>query len=112
MREQNENQNQSGQTDDLKETPLEALQPTGEPQDGEMTFEEALQELEVVVRRMESGETTLEASMELFKRGTELTAFCTRKLNEAERKITQLVRDSDGTVHEMPFERGENDEDL
>ncbi|MGI6546223.1 MAG: exodeoxyribonuclease VII small subunit [Fastidiosipilaceae bacterium] len=108
MREQNENQGQSAQTDNLKETPLEAFQ----PEDSEMTFEEALQELEVVVRRMESGETTLEASMELFKKGTELTAFCTQKLNEAERKITQLVRDSDGIGHEVPFERGENDEDL
>lgn len=78
----------------------------------EPTFESALRELETVVRKMESGETTLEESLALFQRGTELTALCAGKLDEAERRITQLVKAADGSWNEVPLERGGEDEDL
>lgn len=75
----------------------------------DLTFEEALQELEAIVRKMESGDTTLEVSMELFKRGTELTELCAKKLDEAERKVNQLVTDANGGLTEVPF--GEVDDE-
>ena len=44
-----------------------------------MKFEEALKELEETVKKLESGETTLDESMELFEKGISLTRTC-RKL--------------------------------
>ncbi len=64
-----------------------------------MKFEEALKELEETVKKLESGETSLEESIELFERGVGLTKECRKLLEGAELKVTQLV---DGS--EKPFD--------
>lgn len=69
----------------------------------DLSFEQALAELDQTVRRLESGETSLEEAMALFKRGTELSAYCDRKLAEAQTAITQLVEDGEGGQTEVPF---------
>lgn len=56
-----------------------------------MKFEEALKELEATVKKLESGETTLEEAMELFEKGVGLTKECRRLLEDAELKVTQLI---------------------
>ena len=56
-----------------------------------MTFEEAMQRLEEVVRQLESGEEPLDRSLKLFEEGTKLSAFCYEKLHQAEQKITELT---------------------
>ena len=68
-----------------------------------MTFEEAMKELEVLVRRMESGEPTLDESILLFQRGVELSRLCTSKLDAIEKKIVQLVENKEGEMVEQPF---------
>ncbi len=65
-----------------------------------LTFEEAFAELEEVVRKLEAGGLTLEESLALYERGRWLAAFCSRKLDEAELKVQQLL--PDGTL--APFE--------
>lgn len=55
-----------------------------------MTYEEALSKLEIIVEKLEEGSLTLDKSMELFEEGTRLSVFCEKCLNEAEQKITQL----------------------
>lgn len=52
-----------------------------------VNFEQALEELNSIVNRLESGEAGLEESLELFKSGIELTEKCNKLLDEAEQKI-------------------------
>lgn len=55
-------------------------------------FEEALDELEALVERMEQGETSLEDSLKDFQRGIELTRTCQKALSEAEQKVEILLQ--------------------
>ena len=63
-----------------------------------MKFEEAMLELEVTVKKLESGETTLEESMELFEKGVKLSRVCQKLLSEAQLKVTKLIAESDSEV--------------
>lgn len=63
----------------------------------DLTFEQALAELERVVAELESGDLTLEQSLTLFERGTALAQLCERRLDEAEQKVSQLGATVDGT---------------
>ena len=62
----------------------------------EMSFEEAMKELEQVVGQLERGDVALEASIALYERGAELKKRCETKLNEAEEKVAALTLDADG----------------
>ncbi len=66
------------------------------------SFEEALERLEEIVRRMESGDLTLEESLALFEEGVRLTRVCSQRLDEAEKKIEMLTRDAQGEVRAEP----------
>lgn len=54
------------------------------------TFEEAAQRLEEIVAIMEKGEEPLEKSLQLFEEGSALSAFCYKKLSEAEQRIHEI----------------------
>ena len=69
----------------------------------EIQFEEALTRLEAVVNRLESGELPLEESLRLFEEGVHLTKVCTHRLEEAERRITILLKNERGEIAEAPF---------
>ena len=68
------------------------------------SFELALKELEAIVKQLETGEAKLEEALALFERGVKLSRFCSQKLEEAEKKIELLVRDSAGEYKAVPFE--------
>jgi exodeoxyribonuclease VII small subunit len=59
------------------------------------TFETGLQELELIVKEMESGELPLERALELFEKGMRLSESCRKQLEEAETRIEMLVRKGD-----------------
>jgi exodeoxyribonuclease VII small subunit len=61
----------------------------------ELTFEAALQELEVLVAKLEEGDLTLEESLDLFERGQKLTDHCNTLLNEASLRVEQLTVDGE-----------------
>jgi exodeoxyribonuclease VII small subunit len=63
-----------------------------------ITFEDALEELEAIASKLESGELTLEQSIQYYEKGVQLAKFCRQKLEEAERKIEVLQKQPDGTV--------------
>jgi exodeoxyribonuclease VII small subunit len=63
----------------------------------EMSFEEALRELEEVVGKLERGEVPLDESIKLYERGAELRTCCEAKLKEAEEKVAKLTLDGDGS---------------
>lgn len=70
-----------------------------------MSYEKALQALELVVSRLESGDITLDESMSLFQKGMTLSRICADKLASIEKQITQLLEKQDGSgqMEEKPF---------
>ena len=53
-------------------------------------FEAAIAELESIVKKLEEGDLALEQSLQLYERGVELSRFCHKRLEEAERRIEIL----------------------
>jgi exodeoxyribonuclease VII small subunit len=66
-------------------------------------FDEALKRLEEIVAQMESGEMDLDAMVTAFEEGQRLIQFSSKKLNEVERRIEMLVKDSAGVETAEPF---------
>ena len=66
-------------------------------------FEEALQELETIVHRLEDGNLSLDESLALFEEGIKLSRLCAQRLDEAEKKIELLLKDENGSLHRQPF---------
>jgi exodeoxyribonuclease VII small subunit len=66
-------------------------------------FEEALQELENIVQRLEDGNLSLDESLALFEDGIKLSRLCALRLDEAEKKIELLLKDENGSVSRQPF---------
>lgn len=62
-----------------------------------MSFEEAINELETIVNRLESGQTKLENSIEDYTRGMELKKHCAQKLAEATLKVEKLSVEGQNT---------------
>ncbi len=57
---------------------------------GPESFESAMEQLETLVSRMESGDLSLEESLKAFEKGVHLTRFCQNQLQKAELKIHEL----------------------
>ncbi|HTA42539.1 MAG TPA: exodeoxyribonuclease VII small subunit [Bryobacteraceae bacterium] len=66
------------------------------------SFETSLDELEKVVKELESGDLSLDRSLELFSRGIELSDSCRKQLEEAETRVEMLIR-KEGTYQAEPF---------
>jgi exodeoxyribonuclease VII small subunit len=62
-----------------------------------LSFEQAFEELETIVAKLESGELTLEESVTLFERGRKLSAHCQSLLDKAELRVNQLTDDGQMT---------------
>jgi exodeoxyribonuclease VII small subunit len=69
----------------------------------EQTFEEAMQQLEKIVQDLESGDQPLEEAIAKFEEGIRLSKFCSLKLDETEKRITILLKDSENNFEESPF---------
>ncbi len=57
----------------------------------ELTFEQARDELEEIVRRLEDGRTSLDEALALWERGEALHALCRAKLDAAETRVAELL---------------------
>jgi exodeoxyribonuclease VII small subunit len=62
----------------------------------EMSFEEAMAELETLVSKLESSQVALDDSIKLYDRGAELKRHCEAKLKAAEEKVAQITLGADG----------------
>ena len=67
-----------------------------------MSFEEALVELEQIVRRLEGGQVKLDEAILCYERGAQLKQHCERKLNEAQQRVDRIVIGPDGVVSVEP----------
>ncbi len=65
-------------------------------------FEEAMEKLETIVAKLESGDVPLEEAIELFQEGMRLSRICSQKLETVERKIEMLLEE-DGQTVKKPF---------
>lgn len=68
----------------------------------EFEFETALEQLEQLVNQMESGQLTLEQSLQAFEQGVALTRRCQQTLSQAEQRVKLLVEQNGSSV-EQPF---------
>jgi exodeoxyribonuclease VII small subunit len=67
-------------------------------------FEEELKDLEEIVGKIDSGELTLEDSIGAFERGVALVRSLNQKLDEIEKKVEVLSRNSQGDLKTAPYE--------
>ena len=75
----------------------------------EKKFEVAMRELEDIVKRLESGDLPLEESLKIFEEGVALSRYCFNKLEEAEKRVSILIKDEGGIKRE-PFEAKESED--
>ncbi len=71
-------------------------------------FETSLKKLEDIVKRLETGSLSLEDSLKAFEEGVRHAAFCSGKLDDAERRVEILLKQKDGSLKPEPFEAGES----
>lgn len=64
------------------------------------TFEEAMNELEDIVDKLERGELSLDDSIAYFQKGIELSKLLNKRLDEVEKKISILIEDENGQIYE------------
>lgn len=69
-----------------------------------LSFEDALAELERIVRGLEGGQQKLEDAITCYERGALLRQHCERKLAEAETRVQSIVERADGTLGTKPVE--------
>jgi exodeoxyribonuclease VII small subunit len=70
----------------------------------EKKFEAALTRLEEIVQELETGDLSLEQSLKLFEEGIKLSRICNKRLEEAERRVDVLLKDTSGNMVAKPFE--------
>ena len=68
-----------------------------------LSFEEAMLKLEEISGKLEEGDISLEESINLFTEGMILSELCSKKLENAEKKISMLVKDDSGKLNEVDF---------
>jgi exodeoxyribonuclease VII small subunit len=78
-----------------------------DPAISELSFEDALRRLEVIVHRLESGEASLEESINLYAEGDRLRAQCEARLQAAQARIEKIAVRPDGSAGGVqPFDVG------
>ncbi|PCD80203.1 exodeoxyribonuclease VII small subunit [Acetobacter orleanensis] len=69
-----------------------------------LSFEDALSELEKIVRGLEGGQLKLEEAIASYERGAALRQHCETKLSEAEARVQAIVQRSDGSLTMKPMD--------
>ena len=67
-----------------------------------LSFEDALAELEQIVRRLEAGQVKLDEAILCYERGAQLKQHCERKLNEAQQRVERIVIGPGGAISAEP----------
>lgn len=76
--------------------------PLPSPEIAAMSFEDALSELEQIVRRLETGNAKLDEAIAAYERGALLKRHCEAKLREAQSRVEKIVVSADGLVSAEP----------
>ena len=70
----------------------------------EMKFEEALKRLEKIVEDLENGELSLDDALTKYEEGIRLSKLCSKRLEDAKKKVEILLKSEDGSVKLKPFD--------
>lgn len=81
---------------------------SGKSKTEEISFEKSINELEEIVKNLEKNDITLDESLKLFERGVALSSSCTKMLDEAEQKVSVLLKTDTG-VNEQNFLVGDDE---
>ena len=76
----------------------------------ENKFEDAMKRLEDIVEDLEGGNLPLEDSLKAFEEGMKLLTFCSDKLDEVEKRVAVLVKESDGRYTKKSFDEDGQEE--
>jgi exodeoxyribonuclease VII small subunit len=68
-----------------------------------LSFEQAMAELESLVKRLEEGRLPLEEAIQAFERGSLLKKQCEQKLQAAKMRVEQITLNADGSIKTEPF---------
>lgn len=71
---------------------------------GAMTYEQALEQLDALIARLEKGDIPLDEAISAYERGSRLAAHCAALLDRTEQRVNQLVVAGDGSQSERPLE--------
>ncbi len=71
-----------------------------------LSFEDALEELETIVKRLESGQSKLDDAIGAYERGSLLKAHCESKLREAQARVDKIAKAADGALTAEPTDLG------
>ena len=77
--------------------------------ESKLTFEQAMARLDEIVRRLEQSDAALEESLALFEEGTALVRFCGGALDEADKRVSLLIKKEGNEPGEVPFSGEENE---
>jgi exodeoxyribonuclease VII small subunit len=78
------------------------VEPVASPDIAKLSFEEALAELEKIVRQLETGNGKLDEAIASYERGALLKRHCEAKLREAQARVEKIVVGGDGTPRTEP----------
>ncbi|MCI1931682.1 MAG: exodeoxyribonuclease VII small subunit [Clostridia bacterium] len=76
-----------------------------------MTYEEAVSRIEEIVSKLENEQVPLDESIKLYKEGMELSLFCSKKLDRAQKEVEELKKDTEGNFYTAPFDNSDETED-
>ena len=68
-----------------------------------MTYESAMAALKKLSDDLESGELTLDESLEVYAKAVDLIKFCNKKLQDTQKQMTVLIENFEGEMKEVPF---------
>jgi exodeoxyribonuclease VII small subunit len=69
----------------------------------EIEFESALKKLETIVENLENGDLSLEAALKQYEEGVRMADICSKRLNDAQKKVEVLMKTSGGKLKAAPF---------
>ena len=78
--------------------------PEPKPDVSALSFEDALAELEQIVRGLENGQQKLADAIDAYERGAAIRRHCEAKLTEAEARVAAIVQNADGSLSTRPLE--------
>lgn len=71
-----------------------------------ITFEEAMEKLEVIVDKLEEGDVPLEEAISIYREGMDLSRICQEKLKNIEEQLTQIITE-DGSKEDFSIDEEE-----
>lgn len=72
-------------------------------EESNLNYEKAIERLEEIVKKLESGGLSLEKSLEKFEEGVRLVKYCNKELNKAEKKVEMVIKEGDEFTDVIPF---------